>query len=105
MLFRLQGCQYAFLKDEQSFLNLFLGPHRRHMEVPRLRIELELQLPPYATATAMPDLSRVCNLHHSSRQCQTLNPQNEARDQTCILVDTCWVVTAEPQRELAKKLL
>ena len=33
----------------------FLGPHLWHMEVPRLGIELELQLPAYATA--MPDLS------------------------------------------------
>ena len=35
------------------------------MEVPRLRIESELQLPTYTTATAMPDASHVCNLHHS----------------------------------------
>ena len=31
----------------------FLGPHLWHMEVPRLREELELQLLGYATATAM----------------------------------------------------
>ena len=35
-----------------------------------------------ARATAMPDPSRVCSLHHSSRQCQTLNPLSEARDGT-----------------------
>ena len=29
-----------------------------------------------------PDLSRICNLHHSSQQCQTLNPLSEARDRT-----------------------
>ena len=33
---------------------VFLGPHPRHMEVPRLGVESELQLPAYATATAMP---------------------------------------------------
>ena len=33
---------------------IFLGPHLRHMEVPRLGVELELQLPAYTTATAMP---------------------------------------------------
>ena len=38
----------------------------RHMEVPRLGVESELQLPAYATATAMPDLSYICDLHHSS---------------------------------------
>ena len=36
---------------------VFLGPHPWHMEVPRLEVELELQLPAYTTATAMPDLS------------------------------------------------
>ena len=52
------------------------------MEVPRLEAELELQLPTYATAIAMPDLSIVCKLHHSSQQRQILNPLSEARDQT-----------------------
>ena len=36
------------------------------MEVPQVGVELELQLPAYGTVTAMQDLSRVCNLHHSS---------------------------------------
>ena len=54
-------------------LFVFLGPHPRHMEVPRLGVESELQLPAYATATAMPDLSCVCDLHHSSWQCWILN--------------------------------
>ena len=32
---------------------VFLGPHPRHMvEVPRLGVQLELQLPAYTTATA-----------------------------------------------------
>ena len=52
------------------------------MEVPRLGVESELQLPAYITATATPDQSLVCNLHHSSRQCRILNPLSEARDQT-----------------------
>ena len=60
----------------------FVGPHLRHMEVPRLRIESELQLPADTTATATPDLSCVCNLHHSSQQCRILNPLKEARDGT-----------------------
>ena len=33
------------------------GPHTRHMEVPRLGVEKELQLPAYTTATATRDLS------------------------------------------------
>uniref|UniRef100_A0A8D1M8R1 Cystathionine beta-synthase n=1 Tax=Sus scrofa TaxID=9823 RepID=A0A8D1M8R1_PIG len=37
------------------------------MEVPRVGVESELQLPAYTTATATSDPSRVCDLHHSSR--------------------------------------
>ena len=40
----------------------FLGLHPRHMEVPRLGGQLELQLPAYATVTATSDLSHVCDL-------------------------------------------
>ena len=64
------------------FSFLFLGPHPRHLEVPRLGVQLELQLPASATATATSDLSRVCDLHHSSRQRRLLNPLSEARDRT-----------------------
>ena len=37
------------------------------MEVPRLGVQLELQLQAYATTTAMWDPSHVCDLHHSSQ--------------------------------------
>ena len=70
------------------------------MEFPRLGFESELQLLAYTTDTATPDLSRVCNLHHSSQQHQILNPQSEARDGTRILLDTCRVYSPEPQGEL-----
>ena len=54
------------------FFNLyflaFLGMQRWHMEVPRLGVSSELQLRAYTTATATPDPSRVCDLHHSSWQ-------------------------------------
>ena len=49
-------------------------------EVPRLGVQLELELPAYATATAMRDPSHIHNLHHSSWQCKILNPLSEARD-------------------------
>jgi len=62
------------------------------MEVPRLGVELELQLLTYATAIAMPDLGCVFSLHHSSGQCWILNPLSGTRDQACILMDaTSWV--------------
>uniref|UniRef100_A0A8D1VUY0 Myosin light chain 1/3, skeletal muscle isoform n=1 Tax=Sus scrofa TaxID=9823 RepID=A0A8D1VUY0_PIG len=35
----------------------------------------------------MPDPSHICNLHHSSGQCQILNPLSEARDQTHNLME------------------
>ena len=66
----------------------FLGPHLQQMEVPRLGVKSELQLPGYTTATATPDLSHICNLHHSLQQCWILNLLSKARDQTCILMDT-----------------
>ena len=44
---------------------LFLGLPPRHMEVPRLGVALELWLPAYSTATATPDPSCICDLHHS----------------------------------------
>ena len=50
------------------------------MEVPRLGIESELQLPAYTTATATWDPSHICNLHRSSWQHRILNPLSEARD-------------------------
>ena len=43
----------------------FLWLHLWHMEVPRLGVKSELQLPAYTTATAMatPELSHICDLH------------------------------------------
>ena len=61
------------------------------MEVLRLGVKSEMQLPAYTTATAMQDLSCVCDLHHSAGQHQILNPLSEAGYQTCILMDTSWV--------------
>ena len=73
------------------FFFCFLGPHLQCVEVPRLGVQSKQQLPAYTTVIAMQDLSRICDLHHSSLQCQTLNPLSEARDQTCILLDLNWV--------------
>ena len=67
----------------------FLGLHLRHIEVPRLGVQLELQLLAYAAATAARDPSHLCD--HSSQQQQMLNPLSKARDRTCILLDPSWV--------------
>ena len=61
------------------FFFFFLGLQTRHMEVPRLGVELELQLRVYTTATVTQDPSYICDLHHSSQQCQILNPFSKAR--------------------------
>ena len=58
------------------------------MEVPRLGVEMELQLPAYTTATATRDLRHIRNLHQNSWQHWILNPLSEARDQTYVLIDT-----------------
>ena len=98
--FSLDICPGAGLLDHMVvlFFFSFLGLHPQHMEVPRLGVKLELQLPAYATA--MGDLSLVCDLHHSSLQHQILHPLSEARDWT----QSSWIlvglVTAEPKQEL-----
>ena len=74
------------------FSHFFLGLHLRHMEVPTLGVELGLQVPAYATATATPDPSRICDLRRSLRQRQILNPLSEARNPTRILIDISWVL-------------
>ena len=68
------------------FFFVFVEPHPQHVEVPRLGVKSELWPPAYTAATATSDLSRVCNLHHSSRQRQILNPLSRARVPTCILM-------------------
>ena len=52
---------------------------------------MELQLLAYTIATATQDPSRVCDLHHSSWQCQILNPLSEARDRTLHLMVPSWI--------------
>ena len=61
------------------------------MEVPRLGVELELQLLAYSTATAMQNLSNICDLN-SSQQCQIPDLLSEARNQSHILMGTSCVL-------------
>ena len=78
---RVTSC-ITIVQSSRLFSFLFLGLHLQHMEVPRLGVRLELQLPVYTTAAATQDLSLVCDLHHSSQQWWILNPLSEAKDQT-----------------------
>ena len=70
------------------------------MEVPRLGVEVKLLLLAYATATAIADLSCICNPQHSSQQCWMLNPLNKARDQIRNLMVTIAFVSTALQWEL-----
>ena len=86
----LGGSPFFFFKkcfNVLFYFIVFLGLHLRHMEVPRLGAESELQLP---AATAMQDLSYVCDLHHSLWLRWILNPLRRAGDRTCTLIDASW---------------
>ena len=75
-------CLFIYL-----FFCYFFGPLPQHMEVPRLGVESELQPPAYTRATAMRDPSRVCNLHHSSRQRRIVNPLSHSENSPiCLLL-------------------
>ena len=76
---------FPFLFFFFFFLLCFLGMHLWPMEVPRLRVKSELQLPAYATTTEMRDPKHIGNLYHSSWWCQIPDPLSEARDQTTSL--------------------
>ena len=83
-------------------------PDLQHMEVPRLGAESELQLPACTTATATPDPSHVCNLHHGSQQRQILNPLTKVNDQTCNLmipsqIHFCCAMTGTPLNHYLKR--
>ena len=88
---------YPFRRQESASTNpklpmfCFLEPYLRHMEVPRLGVESELQLPAYTTATATQDQSHVCDPHYSSQQCRMLwvRPRIEPT--------TSWFTSAEPR--------
>ena len=77
------------------FFLLFLGPHLLAHGNSQARGWIG------AVATATRDPSGICDLHHSSRQGQILNPLSEARNRTCILMDTSlvhylWAMTGTP---------
>ena len=70
----------------------FLGPHLWYMEIPRLGVELKLELPAYATATATWYLSCVCYLNHSLWKCQ-IPPTHWARPgvEHASFMDSSWI--------------
>ena len=75
-----EGMKGPRLEPRESELCLFFfsGLHHSIWKFPG--VEEELQLPAYPTATAMLDLSHVCDLNHSSWQVCILKPLSETRD-------------------------
>ena len=92
------------------FFFFFLGLYPRNMEVPRLGVESGLQLLAYATATAKPDPSYICDLPQNSWECCIPDPLSRARDRTRVLMDTgrgryCWATMETPMWSLRMGLL
>ena len=88
---------------ETFFFGFFFMVHLQHMEGPRPGVQSELQLPAYTTAAATWDLSLVCNLYHSSGQCQILNWVRPGIKPASSWILVGFLIT-EPQRELPMKL-
>ena len=84
------------------FIYCFLGLPLRHMEVPRLGVESELQLLVYATATATWDPSCVCNLYHTTRQRRIPNHLARPGIETAASWISVRFVSIAPQRELPR---
>ena len=85
-------CTFVFILFIYLLSFVFLGPHPRHMEDPRLGVKSEPQLQANTTATAMRDLSHICDLCCSLWQHRIFNSLSEARDQTHILTDTVFFI-------------
>ena len=64
-LFWSQNLQVSVSVLLSCFKIFFLGPHPRHMEVPRLGAESEQPQQACTTATALWDLSRIRDPQHS----------------------------------------
>ena len=89
------------------FFFFSLGLHLQHMEVPRLRVKSELQMPACTTAAATPDLSFISNLRHSLQQCWILSILTGASYWTLLLrilvgFSTCWAMMGTPPLQIFK---
>ena len=102
LLFLLNFTLYKFnVTDFLFFFFCFLGPHLRHTEVPRLGVELELQLPSYTTGTATWDPGCICDLYTTAH----INTRSLAHwgrpgmEPTCswmVVFVHCWATKGTP---------
>ena len=63
----------------------------QHIEVPRLRVKLELQWLAYTTVTTMQEPRRIRSLYRILQK-RIPNPLSKTRDQTHILMDTSQIL-------------
>ena len=97
--------------DHFIYLFFFLSPHLQHLAVPGLGVESELQLPAYTTATAVQDLSRICDLCCSFGQRRILNPGiqwgqalNTHSHGHCVGFLTHWATMGTPKLNILNNL-
>ena len=81
----------AFMRINSFFFFVFFRAKPAAYGGYQARVQSELQLPAYTTATATWYPSLICNLHHSSQQCGILNPLSEARNQTHNFMVPSWI--------------
>ena len=82
-----QTCQNQIACEKAIFVLLFMAaPASGGSSQARGGIGASTEA--YTTARATQDPSHICNLCHSLRQYQILNPLSKARDQTHFLMDT-----------------
>ena len=94
------SASFCFMLTQCIFI-FFLRLHLWHMEVPRLWVKLELHLPAYTTATAIPAPSHIYELCRGLWQHWILNPLSKARDWTSswmvVRFSTRWATMGTPQ--------
>ena len=83
----------------------FLGPKLWHMDLPRLGVQLELQLPAYAAATAIQYLSHICVYTTARGNTGSLTYQARPGIEPTSSRILVKLVIAEPQWELLAWIL
>ena len=63
----LENKRFKFYDNQMQSRLFSLGPHLWCMEVPKVGVKWELQLPAYATATARSEPRLICDLYLSSQ--------------------------------------
>ena len=81
-------------------LFVLLGPHSRHMEVPRLGVQWELQLLAYTTAIATLDPSRICTYTTAHGYARSLTHRSRPRIEPTTSQFLVGFISAAPQWEL-----